>query len=93
MSLVPLGPRALIRPDDPVTKTQGGLVLPDRAQKEVTRGVILALGDLQEDDFDWPCQVGDKVIYSHYSTHEIKEKGENLILVSLKDILMKVVEE
>lgn len=87
----PVGPRVLIRPDDPI-KQVGMIQLPDKAQKEVTRGTVLALGD-PDDDWEWPFAVGETVIYSQYSSHQIKEGDDLLLLMSLKDVLAVVREE
>lgn len=90
--LTPLGPRVLIRPDNPVSKTGGGIVIPDKAQKATTRGVVLAVGDWEEEGYRMP-EVGDRVIFSQYAGTEIKEGDEILLLLTLKDVFCLIGEE
>lgn len=85
--LKPLGPRVLIRPDNPITTTKGGLVLPDKAQKTVTRGEIVEVGEAEEGFAPLQLEEGDRVVYSQYAGHEISEKDEILILMHVKDVL------
>lgn len=92
-NIIPIGPRVLIEPDEPVTKV-GQIVIPDKAQKPPARGTVIAIGEFGSDSEGepyMPVAAGETVIYSQYSGHEIKtDDNVTLILMSLKDILAVV---
>lgn len=63
------GARVLVRPDNPETKTRGGLFIPDNAKKPTNTGVIVAMGPgmLCKDGTRWPMpdvKPGDRVLYN-----------------------------
>jgi len=39
-----LGPRLMVLRDGPLSKTEGGIIIPEQAQKKEARGVIVKLG-------------------------------------------------
>ena len=92
--LRPLGDRVVIRstPGDEMTKS--GIVIPDTAKEKPQEGSILAVGpgrildDGNRERID--VHVGDKVLYAKYAGTEFKLEGEDLLIVSSKDILAVV---
>lgn len=42
--LMPLLDRVLIKRHDAITKTKGGIVIPEKAQSKVLRGTVVAVG-------------------------------------------------
>jgi co-chaperonin GroES (HSP10) len=42
--LIPLFDRVLIQKAEAVTKTKGGIVIPEKAQAKVLRGTVVAIG-------------------------------------------------
>jgi len=42
--LIPLFDRVLVQRAEAVTKTKGGIVLPEKAQAKVLRGTVIAIG-------------------------------------------------
>jgi len=42
--LVPLLDRVLIQRAEAVTKTKGGIVIPEKAQTKVLKGIVIAVG-------------------------------------------------
>jgi chaperonin GroES len=42
--LIPLFDRVLIQKAEAVTKTKGGIVIPEKAQSKVLRGTVVAVG-------------------------------------------------
>jgi chaperonin GroES len=71
--------------------TKSGIVLPDTAKEKPQEGTILAAGPgkIGEDGKREPMdvQVGQKVLYAKYAGTEFKVEGEELLIVSQKDIL------
>ena len=94
--LRPLGDRVVIKPTPREEMTKTGIVLPDTAKEKPQEGQILACGpgrtldDGKRESMD--VKEGQKVLYAKYAGTEFKVEGEDLLIVSRKDILA-VVEE
>jgi chaperonin GroES len=71
--------------------TKSGIVLPDTAKEKPQEGKILAAGPgrLTDEGKREPMDVkeGDVVLYAKYAGTEFKVEGEELLIVSQKDIL------
>ena len=91
IKLQPLGDRVVVERDESETVTTGGIVLPDTAKEKPQEGIILAIGpgrildDGKREAMD--VKAKDRVLYSKYAGTEFKVDGEDLLIVSQKDIL------
>jgi len=89
--LRPLGDRVVIRPTPREEMTKSGIVLPDTAKEKPQEGSIIAAGPgrIGDDGKREPMDVkeGQKVLYAKYAGTEFKVDGEELLIVSQKDIL------
>ena len=89
--LKPLGDRLDIRPTPREEMTKSGIVLPDTAKEKPQEGKIIAAGPgrLTDEGKREPMDVkeGDIVLYAKYAGTEFKIEGEELLIVSQKDIL------
>lgn len=89
--LTPLADRVLVKVEEEETKTMGGILLPDTAQKKSQKGVVVAVGSgkMTEEGKRLPLEVkeGDEVLFAKYSGTEIEDKGEKYLLLSERDIL------
>ena len=89
--LKPLADRVLVKVEEEETKTMGGSLLPDTAQKKSQKGVVVAVGSgkMTEEGKRLPLEVkeGDEVLFAKYSGTEIEDKGEKYLLLSERDIL------
>jgi chaperonin GroES len=89
--LHPLGDRVVIEPTPREEMTKSGIVLPDTAKEKPQEGKILAVGpgrileDGKREQMD--VKKGDKVLYAKYAGTEFKVDGEELLIVSQKDVL------
>ena len=89
--LRPLGDRVVIQPTPREDMTKSGIVLPDTAKEKPQEGLIVAAGpgrvldDGKREAMD--IKKGDKVLYAKYAGTEFKVDGEELLIVSQKDIL------
>ena len=92
--LRPLGDRVVITPTPREEMTKSGIVLPDTAKEKPQEGKILSTGPgrLLDDGKREPMDVkqGDKVLYAKYAGTEFKIDGDELLIVSQKDILAVV---
>jgi chaperonin GroES len=89
--LRPLGDRVVVKPTAREEMTKSGIVLPDTAKEKPQEGSVLAVGPgrILDDGKREPIDVkkGDKVLYAKYAGTEFKVDGEDLLIVSQKDIL------
>jgi chaperonin GroES len=89
--LRPLGDRVVVKPTPREEMTKTGIVLPDTAKEKPQEGEVLAVGpgrildDGKRESMD--VQVGQKVLYAKYAGTEFKVDGDELLIVSQKDIL------
>ncbi len=89
--LRPLGDRVVVKPSAREEMTKSGIVLPDTAKEKPQEGSILAVGpgrildDGKREAMD--VKVGQKVLYGKYAGTEFKVDGDELLIVSQKDIL------
>jgi chaperonin GroES len=89
--LRPLGDRVVVQPSAREEMTKSGIVIPDTAKEKPQEGMILAVGpgrvldDGKREQMD--LKKGDKVLYAKYGGTEFKLDGEDLLIVSQKDIL------
>jgi chaperonin GroES len=92
--LRPLGDRVVIQPTPRDDMTKSGIVLPDTAKEKPQEGLVLAIGPGRtlDDGKREPIDVkeGQKVLYAKYAGTEFKVDGEELLIVSQKDILAVV---
>lgn len=92
--LKPLADRVLIEVDVEESKTAGGILIPDTAQKKSQKGTVLAVGpgklldNGQRQAID--VAVGDRVLFAKYSGVDIEENGKKMLLLSERDVLGKL---
>ena len=92
--LRPLGDRVVIQPAPHEETTKSGIVIPDTAKEKPQEGKALAVGpgrvldDGKREQMD--LKRGDKVLYAKYAGTEFKLEGEDILIVSAKDILAVV---
>ena len=92
--LRPLGDRVVIKPTPRDEMTKSGIVLPDTAKEKPQEGTVLAVGpgrtldDGKREQID--VKQGQKVLYAKYAGTEFKIDGEDLLIISGKDILAVV---
>jgi chaperonin GroES len=92
--LRPLGDRVVVQPTPREEMTKSGIVIPDTAKEKPQEGMILAVGpgrvldDGKREHMD--LKSGDKVLYAKYAGTEFKLDGEDLLIISGKDVLAVV---
>ncbi len=89
--LRPLGDRVVLRPVPGEEMTKSGIVIPDTVKERPQEGEIIAVGpgrildDGKREAMD--VKEGQKVLYAKYAGTEFKVEGEELLIVSEKDVL------
>ena len=94
MKLQPLEDRIVVRAGEPEETTVSGLVIPDTAKEKPQQGEVLAVGPGRRSEqtgevIPLDIKVGDTVIYSKYGGTEITVDGEDLLILSSRDVLAK----
>ncbi len=91
VSIKPLEDRIVIQQVEAEQTTASGLVIPDTAKEKPQEGEVVAVGPGRIDDNGnrVPLDVagGDKVIYSKYGGTEVKYDGQDLLVLSARDVL------
>ncbi len=95
MKLQPLEDRIVVRPSEAEETTVSGLVIPDTAKEKPQQGEVLAIGPGRRADqtgevIPLDIAVGDTVVYSKYGGTEITIDGEDLLILTARDVLAKV---
>ena len=92
MALKPLDDRIVVKPGEAEERTASGLVIPDTAKEKPQQGSVLAVGpgrwsDDEGKHFALDVKVGDTVLYSKYGGTEVTIDGEDLLILSSRDVL------
>lgn len=91
ITIKPFEDRIVIRQVDSEEKTASGLYIPDAAKEKPQEGEVLAVGPGRVDDngnrVPVDVKVGDHVIFSRYGGTEVKYDGEELQILSARDVL------
>ena len=92
MSLQPLDDRIVVKPGESEETTASGLVIPDTAKEKPQQGEVLAVGPGKRSDqtgelLPVDVKVGDTVVYSKYGGTEITVEGDDLLILSARDVL------
>ena len=91
MDLKPLGDRIVVKPQDEAESSlPSGLVIPDTAKEKPQLGEVLAVGPGEYKDGERipvDVSVGDVVFYSKYGGTEVKHNGDDLLVLSSRDVL------
>ena len=95
MKLQPLEDRIVVRTAEAEEKTSSGLVIPDTAKEKPQQGEVLAVGPGRRAEnsgelIAMELSAGDTVVYSKYGGTEITVDGEDLLILSSRDVLAKV---
>jgi len=89
--LRPLGDRVVVQPTPREETTTSGIVIPDTVKEKPQEGKVMAVGpgrvldDGKREQMD--LKRGDTVLYAKYAGTEFKLDGEDLLIISAKDIL------
>lgn len=92
VSIKPLEDRIVVKPLDAEQTTASGLVIPDTAKEKPQEGEVVAVGEGRWDEdgekrIPLDVKVGDVVLYSKYGGTEVKYGGDELLILSGRDVL------
>lgn len=91
MKVKPIGDKILVKRVEAMDVSKGGIVLPDSAKEKPQEGKVIALGDgrVTEEGKNAPFTVkkGDRVIFTSYAGSEVKQLGDDYMIMSEEDIM------
>lgn len=91
----PLHDRIIVRRDEEIKESAGGIIIPDVATDTPVQGEVLAVGNGKITETgelkDLTVAVGDKVIFVKTAGTEIKVDGETLLVLTENDVMGIVV--
>ena len=92
MKIKPLEDRVVVKAQDAEEVSNGGIILPDTAKEKPQQGEVLAVGPGKRSEqtgelIPVDVEVGDTVVYAKYGGTEISSGGEELLILSARDVL------
>ncbi len=92
MNLHPLDDRIVVLPNESEETTASGLVIPDTAKEKPQQGKVLAAGPGRRSEqtgeiLPLGIKEGDTVVYSKYGGTEITVDGQDLLILTSRDVL------
>ena len=92
MALKPLDDRIVVKPGESEETTASGLVIPDTAKEKPQQGEIIAVGPGKRSEqtgevIPVGVSVGDTVLYSKYGGTEVTVDGDDVLVLSARDVL------
>jgi chaperonin GroES len=96
MNIRPLADKVIVQRVEAVSKTAGGIVLPDSAKEKPQRGKVVAVGEgkILENGKRGEMSVkkGQEVLFTSYAGTEVKMDGKEYLIMDQSDI-MAIVED
>jgi chaperonin GroES len=87
----PLHDRILVRREEEVGATRGGLIIPDSAKDKPQEGTVISAGKGKTSEegklFPLAVKEGDTILFGTYSGTEIKLEGEDLLIMKEEEVL------
>lgn len=92
MNIKPVSKNIVLKAVTPEAKTKSGLYIPETAKEEKTpmMAEVVAIGTSKKIT-ERGISVGDWVVYSKYAGTEVELEGEKFMIISVNDILAKIV--
>lgn len=95
MKIKPLQDKVLIKREEALEKTAGGIIIPDTSKEKPSKGVVIAVGqgarNEKGDLIPMTLKEGDKVLFSKWGGTEIPN-NDNLVILKESDVLGIIIE-
>lgn len=90
MKVKPLHDRVLVERVEAISKTAGGVILPDNAKEKPAEGIIIATGPgmIMDNGVRRPLDVkeGDRVLFARHGGSELKVDGKTYLMMKESEI-------
>jgi len=94
---IPLFDRILVQRAEAMTKTKGGIIIPEKSQGKVLEGTVVAAGPGARNDkgdtVPMSIQVGDTVLLPEYGGTKLEIESKEYSLFRESDIVAKFAKE
>jgi chaperonin GroES len=100
VKIVPISDQLLVRRDEPMKKSAGGILIPEAvaAKEKPAFGVIIACGEgfwTEDSEGGWmrrPLEVkaGDRILFSHYAGTQVPGDDPLLYMMREKDVVARI---
>lgn len=91
MKIRPLNDRLLVKRLEEITKTAGGIIIPDSAKEKPAEGEVIAVGPGKTNDkgdrVALQVKAGDRVLFSKYGGTDVKLDGVDYLIMREDDIM------
>lgn len=91
MKFRPLHDRVVVKRADPVTKTAGGIYVPETAADKPQEGEVIAVGSGARDEtgkvVPLDVKAGDRIVFSKWTGTEITVDGQEYLVMKESDII------
>jgi len=89
--LRPINDKIIVERLEAEETTKGGIVIPDTAKEKPKEGKVLAVGEGKLLDSGerqaLQVRVGDRVLFTSYSGHDVKIAGDEFLILDESDVL------
>jgi len=90
-NFTPLHDRILVRREEEVGTTRGGLIIPDSAKDKPQEGTVISVGRGKTNEkgklFPLTVKQGDAILFGKYSGTEIKLDGADFLIMKEEEVL------
>jgi chaperonin GroES len=91
-----LGARLLIKPENTVDVSEGGIIYPGSMKERTQEALVLAIGpgNRLRDGKLYPCcvKVGERVLYGKMAGVDVEHNEEKLVIIRDEDIVAVIKE-
>jgi chaperonin GroES len=91
MNIRPLHDRVVVKRIEEGETVKGGIIIPDTAKEKPQEGEVVAVGKGKRTDdgklIPLDVQVGDRILFGKYSGSDIKQDGEEYLILREDEIL------
>lgn len=92
MLFSPMHDNILVRPDNQETKSPGGILIPENAQKDSKFGTVCAckanyINEVSGLQISIDLEEGDRVMFDPHLARNVKVDGQDMLLVRYSNIL------
>lgn len=91
MKFRPLHDRVVVKRSEPITKTAGGIIVPDSAADKPQEGEVVSTGSGTRDEtgkiVPLDVKAGDRIVFSKWSGTEITVDGQEYLVMKESDII------
>jgi chaperonin GroES len=90
MSIKLVNAYVLVKRDEPITRTAGGLIIPDMGLRKSETGTVRAVGTARFEsgkEMEFDVNVGDTILFRKLESDTVTVDGEELLLLPFSHVI------